>query len=357
MSMMNASSGSWTPTVSVNEMADWIGSMRTAVLLTHLKPDGDALGSTLALARAINLSRRTTGAISAAECWYAAPMPEWAPVLMGSTKVRVIEQGQPVPGAFDPEAVIICDTGSWNQLDPFRTFIEERLERTAIIDHHLQGDAEIADHRLLDTSAAAAVQPVAAVCCRLLGVSSASELPLEVATPLYTGLATDTGWFRHSNVDARVMRLASELLEAGVNHTELLELLDQNDRPSRLRLMQRALASLELVPAKQAAVMSLRTEDFRMSGSAPGESGGFIDIPRTVPAIRVTVLLTEQEDAQGVFTKVSMRSKPTGWDGRDPVDVNAVCQTLGGGGHARASGARIRATLGEAKQRVIEALP
>lgn len=354
---MDATSGTWTPTVSVGEMADWIGSMRTAVLLTHVKPDGDALGSTLALARTINLTRRTTGAISAAECWYAAPMPEWAPVLMGSTKVRVIEPGQPVPAAFDPEAVVICDTGSWNQLDPFRTFIEERLERTAIIDHHLQGDAEIADHRLLDTTAAAAVQPVAAVCCRLLGLDSPARLPVEVATPLYVGLATDTGWFRHSNVDGRVMRLAADLLEAGVDHAGLMELIEQNDRPSRLRLMQRALASLELVPAKYAAIMSLKTEDFRIAGSAPGESGGFIDIPRTVPSIRVTVLLTEQEDAQGVFTKVSMRSKPTGWDGRDPVDVNAVCQTLGGGGHARASGARIRAPLAEAKQRVIEALP
>lgn len=354
---MDATSGTWTPTVSVGEMADWIGSMRTAVLLTHVKPDGDALGSTLALARTINLTRRTTGAISAAECWYAAPMPEWAPVLIGSTKVRVIEPGQPVPAAFDPEAVVICDTGSWNQLDPFRTFIEERLERTAIIDHHLQGDAEIADHRLLDTTAAAAVQPVAAVCCRLLGLDSPARLPVEVATPLYVGLATDTGWFRHSNVDGRVMRLAADLLEAGVDHAGLMELIEQNDRPSRLRLMQRALASLELVPAKYAAVMSLTTEDFRQAGAAPGESGGFVDIPRTVPSIRVSVLLTEQTDGQGVFTKVSMRSKATGWDGREPVDVNAVCQTFGGGGHARASGARIRAPLAEAKRMVVEALP
>lgn len=357
MTMTDASQGSWTQTVTPDELADWIGSMRTVVLLTHVKPDGDALGSTLALARAINLVRRTTGAVSAAECWYAAPLPEWAPMLMGQTKVRTIEPGQNPPGAFDPEAVIICDTGSWNQLDPFRSFIEERLERTAIIDHHLQGDAEIADHRLLDMTAAAAVQPVAAVCCRLLGVDSPARLPVEIATPLYTGLATDTGWFRHSNVDARVMRLAADLLEAGVDHTELMELIEQNDRPSRLRLMQRALASLELVEDKHAAVMSLTTEDFRKAGAAPGESGGFVDIPRTVPTIRVVALLTEQSDAQGVFTKVSMRSKATGWNGVEPVDVNEVCKKLGGGGHARASGARIRAPLAEAKKQLLEALP
>lgn len=357
MTPTEAPTGPWHSTVSVAEMADWIGSMRTCVLLTHVKPDGDALGSTLALARTINLVRRTSGAVSAAECWYGAPLPEWAPHLMGSTKCRAVEPGQPVPGAFDPEAVVICDTGSWAQLDPFRTFIEERLERTAIIDHHLQGDPEVADHRLIDTSAAAVVQPVGEVCCRLLGVSSPARLPVEIASPLYVGLATDTGWFRHSNVDARVMRMAADLLEAGVEHTSLMELIEQNDRPSRLRLMQRALASLEMIDDKHAAVMSLTSTDFRECGAAPGESGGFVDIPRTVPSIRVVALLTEQEDAQGKFTKVSMRSKPEGWNGADPVDVNAVCQKLGGGGHARAAGARIRAPLAEAKKVLVEALP
>lgn len=350
-------SGTWTSTITVNEMADWIRSKRTCVLLTHTKPDGDALGSTLALARTINLVHRTSGAISAAECWYGAPMPEWAPNLMAQTKCRTVEYGQNPPGSFDPEAVIICDTGAWGQLDPFREFIEERLDRTAIIDHHLQGDAEIADHRLLDTAAAAVTQPVAAVCCRLLGLDSPAKLPVDIATPLYVGLATDTGWFRHSNVDARVMRLAADLLEAGVEHTSLMELIEQRDRASRLRLMQRALTTLELVEDKHCAIMSLTTADFREAGAAPGESGGFVDLPRTVPTIRVTALLTEQEDAQGVFTKISMRSKPTGWDGQDPVDVNEVCQKLGGGGHARASGARVRANLAETKKRLIEALP
>ncbi|MEM9372003.1 MAG: bifunctional oligoribonuclease/PAP phosphatase NrnA [Planctomycetota bacterium] len=355
--MSMTDTGSWISTVDAARMADWIASKRTCVLLTHTKPDGDALGSTLALARTINLVHRTSGAVSAAECWYGAPMPEWAPSLMGQTKCRVIEYGQSPPGAFDPEGVVICDTGAWGQLDPFRAFIEERLDRTAIIDHHLQGDAEIADHRLLDTAAAAVTQPVAEVCCRLLGLDTPARLPVEIATPLYVGLATDTGWFRHSNVDARVMRLAADLLEAGVEHTSLMELIEQRDRASRLRLMHRALGTLEIVDDKHCAIMSLTTEDFREAGAAPGESGGFVDIPRTVPTIRVVALLTEQEDAQGVFTKVSMRSKPTGWDGQDPVDVNQVCQKLGGGGHARASGARIRAPLAEAKKQLIDALP
>lgn len=347
----------WTSTTTVSELADWIREQKSLLLLTHAKPDGDALGSTLALARTINAITNTSGAASAAECWYAAPMPEWSKTLIANTKVRTIEDHQPLPGALDPEAIIITDTGSWTQLAPFAEFLRPRLERTAIIDHHLQGDAEIASRRLLDTGAAAVVQPVAELCCHLLGLDCPSMLPTDIATPLYAGLTTDTGWFRHSNVDGRVMQLAGQLLDAGVNHTALYAMLYQRDRASRFKLMARALESMQLVHDKHAAVMTLRLEDFKETNAAPGETGGFVDIPQSVASIRVVAMLTEQKDSDGVFTKVSLRSKPDEWEGKPPVDVNQVCNTLGGGGHARAAGAKIRLPLEQATLKLIEALP
>lgn len=347
----------WTSSIDAKGIADWIKDQRTLLLLTHAKPDGDALGSTIALARAINITRETSGAISAAECWYAAPMPEWSKSIIGNTKARTIEDHQPVPGAFDPEGILITDTGSWTQLAPFAEFLKSRLDRTTIIDHHLQGDAEIATRRLLDKDAAAVVQPVAEICCHLLGVDCPSKLPVDVATPLYVGLATDTGWFKHSNVDGRVMRLAGQLLDAGVNHTSLFAMLYQRDRASRFKLMARALESMQLIHDKHAAIMCLKLDDFKETGAAPGETGGFVDIPQSVASIRVVAMLTEQKDADGVFTKVSLRSKPDEWDGQPPVDVNQVCNTLGGGGHARAAGCKIRLPLEEAALKLIEALP
>lgn len=347
----------WTSSIDAKGIADWIKEQRTLLLLTHAKPDGDALGSTVALARAINITRETSGAISAAECWYAAPMPEWSKTIIGNTKARTIEDHQPVPGAFDPEGILITDTGSWTQLAPFAEFLKPRLDRTTIIDHHLQGDAEIATRRLLDKDAAAVVQPVAEICCHLLGVDCPSKLPVDVATPLYVGLATDTGWFKHSNVDGRVMRLAGQLLDADVNHTSLFAMLYQRDRASRFKLMARALESMQLIHDKHAAIMCLKLDDFKETGAAPGETGGFVDIPQSVASIRVVAILTEQKDADGVFTKVSLRSKPDEWEGKPPVDVNQVCNTLGGGGHARAAGCKIRLPLEEAALKLIEALP
>lgn len=351
------SSDIWTTTIDAKAIAEWIADQKTIALLTHAKPDGDALGSTLALARAINLSRGTTGAVSAAECWYAAPMPEWSQKLATPTKIRVIEPPKPAPAVLDPEGILICDTGSWSQLAPFKSFLEPRLDRTVIIDHHLQGNAEISTRRLLDTEAAAVVQPAAEVCCHILNLDSPSKLPVDIATPLYVGLATDTGWFKHSNVNGRVMRLAGELLDAGVNHSSLFAMLYQRDRTPRLKLMARALESLEIIKDKNAAIMMLTHEDFKATKAAPGDSGGFVDIPQSIEAIRVVAILNEQFDADGVFTKISLRSKPTDWDGQPPVDVNEVCQKLGGGGHARASGAKVRQGLEETKRLLIEALP
>lgn len=347
----------WTTTIDAQGVAEWINNQSSLLLLTHAKPDGDALGSTIALARAINIRRGSSGAASAAECWYAAPVPEWAKTIIGNTKARTIEDNQQAPGAFDPEGIIITDTGTWSQLDPFAEFLKPRLERTTIIDHHLQGDAEIATRRLLDTKAAAVVQPVAEICCLLLGLDNPSELPVEIATALYVGLGTDTGWFRHSNVDGRVMTLAGQLLDAGVNQTSLFSMIYQRDRATRFKLMARALESMQLIHDKHAAIMTLSLDDFKETKAAPGESGGFVDLPQSVASIRVVALLTEQKDADGVFTKVSMRSKPDEWEGNPPVDVNEVCNTLGGGGHARAAGAKIRLPLEQATLKLIEALP
>lgn len=347
----------WVTNTTTAAVARRLGAARSVVLLTHAKPDGDALGSTLALARAINLHAGATGAASVAECWYQAPMPPWSQAICGTTKVRVIEQGQPVPAALDPEVVLVADTGAWRQLDTYAPWLEERADRAIVIDHHLRGSARTGAARIVDTTAAAVCQPVAEVCCAILGVDGPARLPKEIGEPLYLGLATDTGWFRHSNVAPAVMRLAGDLLETGLDHARLYELVEQRERASRLRLLRRALETLEIVDDKRLAVMSLTPADFEAAGAIPGESGGFVDLTQQVERVRVAALLTEQKSDQGPVTKISLRSKEGPWDGRPAVDVNAVADRLGGGGHARAAGARVTGTIEDAKRMLIEALP
>lgn len=342
----------WQTNATLEQIASRIGAARSIVVLTHVKPDGDAVGGTLALVRAIAASRRTSpsGVACPAEAWYTGPMPLFFSAVSRQTKTRSFGATDELP-AFDPELLVVVDTGSWSQLDNLAEWVRPRAERTIVIDHHRNGDPDTASMRFIDTTAAAVCQTLGTLCARLTGVRTPAQLDESIAEPLYLGLATDTGWFKHSNVTPAVMRLAADLIEAGVGHERLFQVVEQRDRPARLRLMARALASLEFAMNGVCAIMSLRQTDFDETGAAPQDVGGFVDIPKCVEQVLVSCLLTEMGPPHAPVTKISMRSK----GGPDLIDVNAVTNKLGGGGHQQAAGARLVCPLEEAKRRMLEA--
>ncbi len=343
----------WETNATLAEVANRIARASSIVVLTHVKPDGDAVGSSLALVRAIAQSRRTTpsGVACPAEAWFTGPMPMWFGSIHRDTKARPLGPDQSIP-PLDPDLVVIVDTGSWSQLDRFADWVKPKQEKTIVIDHHRQGDPDVSALRVVDTSAASATELIAELACLLLKCASPAELDESIAEPLYMGLATDTGWFKHSNVTPRVFRLAADLLEAGVKHEELFLNIESRDRPARLRLMARSLSTIDFALGGTVAIQCLQQSDFEETGAAPQDIGGFVDLARSIEQVRVSVLLTEMHTPDGMLTKVSMRSK----GGPNMVDVNIVANTFGGGGHAQAAGARIALPIAEAKAKIIEAL-
>lgn len=342
----------WITNATLEEIAQGLRPCRRVVVLTHLKPDGDAVGSSLSLVRALNQPGPWVPR-ARAQAWYAGPTPPWLADVAGDTPHTVISAGG-LPDLEGVDAVVVVDTGSWSQLEPFREWLTPRREQTFLIDHHVQGDGEVARRRHIDTAAAAACQPAAELCRILLEKPSLAALPRDVAHLLYLGLATDTGWFRHSNVTHRVMETAGSLLDAGADNVALYQVVEQRESPSRLRLLSRALASLELHEQGRLAIMSLTRRDFAEAGAQAGESGGFVDFGQSITGVQVTALLTEASPGEygpgiGPVTKISLRSKPT----HPAVDVNAVTRTLGGGGHVRAAGARPALSMDRAKAEVI----
>ncbi len=350
----------WASNTTIDDLAAWLLRASRVVILTHVKPDGDAAGSTLAVARALNLARPNP-IHPTAEPWYAGPAPDWFASLVARTPHRLITEKDraehdPRP---DPDAVLILDTGAWTQLHDVREWLIPRSAIAAVVDHHRHGDPDVAHRLLIDPGSAAVAELATDLCVRLLKLKDASQLPKDIATPLYLGLATDTGWFRHSNVTPGVLRRAASLLEAGVDHASLYELIEQSDRPARLRLMARALASMDIIKNNRVAILSLTQQDFHDTHAAPTDTGGFSELSLGIGSVQVSILLTEafvdhHSTAPGSahITKVSFRAK----NGPDSMDVNAVARRLGGGGHIRAAGAKINAPLAEARQRVIEAL-
>lgn len=362
----------WSSSTTLAEVATWLKGVAAAggriAVITHVKPDGDAVGSTLALVRALNMARvggsrdgagrNSEAGITSdcppgqAEAWYAGPIPTWTAAMLGATRVRYADRSPEPANPFD--AAVILDTGSWSQLEFAKAALSGRADRIAIIDHHRQGDAEIAARRIIEPDRAAACEIVAELCRVLLGVRSCADLPREIAEPLYLGLATDTGWFKYSNVTPGALRLAADLLRAGAEPATLYQLVEQQDRPQRLRLMARALASLEFFANESIAVMRLAKADFDETRAEHSDTGGFVDLPQTIATVRVVALLIETEDFQtrAAITKISLRSKA----GPRSIDVNRVAQGFGGGGHTAAAGARTPLPLDQAVPAVVAAI-
>lgn len=323
-------------TATLRQIADRLLEAEQVVLTTHVRPDGDAFGGTLSVARMLRrLGKR-------AEIWHMPPLQGGLMNLLGDEVVHLVgEDGMP---SEDADLIVVVDTCAWSQLEDLRPYIESKRPRVCVIDHHIQGD-DISDLCHADASAGSACEIIADL-PELLGL----ELDLELATPIYLGIATDTGWFRFSNTSARTMRHAARLLETGVDHNQLLQLTEQCDRPTRLRLMGSALASLEFCGrGESVAVLGLGHAEYEKYDASSEDHHGFADFPLSVESIEMVCVITE---AKAGVVKLSLRSKA----GINAINVSDFAAEFGGGGHARASGAKITdRTFSEVRAAVIAA--
>ncbi|MFT3685033.1 MAG: DHH family phosphoesterase [Phycisphaerales bacterium] len=154
----------YTSNSTPDQMAAWLKSRKKVIICTHAKPDGDALGSTVGLSRAL------AHAGVQSELWLIGPFPEWTDAVVGSTPVKKLssENTQIPASGNDADGIAVCDTGSWNQLEGLRTWLTGKADKAIILDHHLHGHADVAHKRLVVTNAAAASHVVADVATHLL---------------------------------------------------------------------------------------------------------------------------------------------------------------------------------------------
>ena len=302
------------------------------VLVTHDRPDGDAIGSMLALARAARAQGRTAHMV-------CSDVPRaYRFLTAGETFIHPDDLRL---AAAASDRVVILDTCSLAQLTEVRDTIISHWQDLVVIDHH-RTSHDIAPLRWQDPSAAATGVMVAEL---LDGLG----WPLEegVAEPLMAAICTDTGWLRFSSTDARALGAVGRCLDAGVEPDALYRALYENDRPERLALLGRLLANLRYHDDGRVALMTLAAADFAATGATPDETENLISESLRVGTVQVAVLLVERDGR----IRGSLRSKPT-----SGVDVAHVAGRLGGGGHARAAGFRLDGSLTDAMTRTLEAL-
>jgi phosphoesterase RecJ-like protein len=334
---------SYASTVTHAELAGRLRAAKRPFVTTHFKPDGDALGSVLALGRAL----RALGAQP--DVAVAGPVDRSILGLALPGEHRHADRGPVVP-ADGCDLAVVLDTGAWSQLEHCRDWLRANPSLVVGVDHHARGD-DVAPARIVDATCASCTQALVPVLQELGTALGPGTRPARhtVAEALFAGLATDTGWFRFSGADDRVFALASRLLSHGVDKDALYRMIEQGDAPGRPLLVARALGSLEYRCGGRLALMRLARRDFEETGTRVDEVAGLVNEPMSVTAVEVSVLLTEGE--QGV-TKASFRSKPPAAPGGAFVDVNHLAARFDGGGHVHAAGARIAGTLAQAADAV-----
>jgi phosphoesterase RecJ-like protein len=231
-------------------------------------------------------------------------------------------------------ALVVLDTCSNSQLEPVAEFLT-RAPRTLVIDHHATRDAigtRAGDWRLIDESASANALILAewALHERIL-------LTPAIAAALLVGIATDCGWFRFSNADARTLRAAAELANRGVKLDELHAALYQQEPVAKLRLIGLLLGSLEMHANGRLAVMYVRPADFAKAGADRGMTEDLVNEAGRAAGVECTLLFCEEDNGE---IRVNLRS-------RKQIDVAAIARIHGGGGHARAAGCRLRGAWDE----------
>ena len=317
----------WSPLV------DLIRRHHTILLMTHIRPDADGLGSQLALADAlVRIGKRPRVAIA------SKLAPRYAFL---DPQRKVIEDFRAPGDDFrDADAILVMDTGTWNQLGDFADFLPGMDVPKAVIDHHRTQD-DLGAERFVDVTAEATGRLTYEI-IRALG----APLSQFAAHSLFMALAMDTGWFRHSNTTADTFALASELVRAGANPTPLYEQLFETAPVARLKLLGIALDRLQVVCNGLVAYTEIHVKDYVGCGAVPGDTEDIINYPRSVDGAEVALVFMEQPDGG---TKVSFRA-------RSRVDVSKVAEQFGGGGHKLASGARTGGDLPTTRDAVLKAV-
>ncbi len=336
---------SYLTNTTVDDLARELRGASRVLVTTHQKPDGDALGSVLAVVRAC----QAIGV--AAEGWVVDPCEGNLRSFEGATHVAHVHPRRPELPADAFDLAVVVDTGAWTQLEVIAPWLRARHDRVIGLDHHARGD-QVAARRVVDVGCGSCTALLARL-VDALGVPLAAGADERgrgsIAEALYMGLATDTGWFRFPNARAAEFALAARLLEAGVDKDAMYQQIEQSSRAERVELQGCALSSLEMIASGRIALMRLRADDFAETGAMLEETAGIVNIPMEIAAVRASVLAVE--DTQAGVIKLSFRSKPAD-DSGTFIDVNELASRFGGGGHVHAAGAKQQGTLDEVIARV-----
>jgi bifunctional oligoribonuclease and PAP phosphatase NrnA len=312
---------------SFKEIATAIRQADTIVIVSHMRPDGDAIGSQLALGLALQQTEKEVTA------WNEDGVPSSLSFLSGSNLIT-----HPPKSFKEFDLAIAVDTASQQRLGTSLHSIKS-AKQWINIDHHASNPG-YGDLNYIDSTAPATGEII-------YEFLSQQNFPfsIETATALFVAISTDTGSFRFPNTRASTLDIAADLVRRGVNLGKVTNALYENYPKRRMILLGDLLHEARFDATDQIASMSLTLQTKKQLGVKMEDIDGLIDSIRSIESVLVALFFEELEDGK---IRLSMRSKDTKYD------VNKFCSEFGGGGHALAAGARIRGTLDVVRSIVLE---
>jgi phosphoesterase RecJ-like protein len=312
---------------NLRRVADYLKSVRNVMIISHAIPDGDAVGSELALLSAL----REIG--KEAVCVGSEPIPDRYRFLRWHPDVVPV-----VPADFDIECLVVLDTAVPERLGENVQSLFRKPIQVVSIDHHPDNIFEN-ELSLVDSRASSTAELVFYLLRELR-----SPVGADRAACLYTGILTDTGGFTHPNTTSEALSVSASLVREGANPSEIWQALRCSNTPSRLRLLGMVLSKAELASSGKVCILYLTQDMLTAVGCDVSDAENFADYTLTIGGVSVGLLFKE---FAGDEIGVSLRS-------HEDIDVKGVAIRFGGGGHRCAAGCRLHGTLEEVKSDVLQ---
>lgn len=315
-------------------LKDLIAAHERFLITSHIRPDADAIGSEMGLACVLRELGKTATIVN------VSPTPPNLKFLDPACEIRQLGVTITAAEVQEFDAHLIVDTSAWPQLSDIGKAFKDSKKPRVVIDHHVSAD-DLGAIEFKDTTREATGSLIHELACDL-GVTVSSS----AATALFAAIATDTGWFRFAATSADTYRVAGELISCGARPDAIYRELYEQATLARMRLAGRVLGRITLDCGGRLAYTSVQWSDFEELGALASDTEDLVNECLKIAGTKAAFIAIEQANRQ---VKVSFRS-------RTDVNVAAVAEQFGGGGHKQAAGATFPAPFANALDRALKAM-
>jgi len=301
-------------------------------IVSHVNLEGDAVGSEVALSNFLRKCGKETVIINHDD------IPKYLHFLLNGDKILRADNSESESAINNCDAVFVVDVSNWDHLGNSAFLIKNSAKPVYCIDHH-RSDQPLGDYAVINAQASS----TGILIYNLIKCYSEELIDTFIATNIYTSILTDTGNFKYSNTNPEAYRVAAELLEKGIDHSNICQCIYEHNSWSRFRVLHKALGTLKREAGGKIAFIQITKDMLARTRGSHEDSEGFVDMLRTIDGVEISIMFREIEADK---VRATFRSK-------NFVDVQKLASSFGGGGHARAAGATLFCSIDEAVSKVL----